>query len=77
MQNLTAWALAKAQDIVECEGSALVTCAHQLQIFEIEAESTLLAVAISDALLEAFSLGIASAAEEENAPSPLPKGQVI
>lgn len=71
MQNLTAWALAKAQDIVECEGSALVTCAHQLQIFEIEAESTLLAVAISEALLEAFSMGIASVAEEQSSPADL------
>jgi hypothetical protein len=64
MVNLTAWALARAQDIVECEGSALVTCAHQLKIYEIEAESTLLAVAISEALLEAISLGIASAEEK-------------
>jgi hypothetical protein len=35
----------------------LVTCAHELQIREIEAESTLLAMAISEALLEAFALG--------------------
>lgn len=64
MQNLTAWALAKAQDIVECEGAALVTCAHELEIFQIEAESTLLAVAISEALLEAFSIGVAFAEAE-------------
>ena len=57
MKDLTAWALVKAKEIVECEGAALVTCAHQLQIHEIEAESTLLAVAISQALLEAFALG--------------------
>lgn len=61
MQNLTAWALAKAQDIVECEGSALATCAQHVRIVQIEADSTLLAVAISDALLEAFSFGLASA----------------
>ena len=65
MQNPTAWALAKAQDIVECEGAALVTCAHQLQISQIEADSTLLAVAISEALLEAFSLGVACAEAEQ------------
>lgn len=67
MENLTVWALARAQEIVECEGSALVICAHQLQIQEIEAESTLLAVAISDALLEAFALGMAAKAEAETA----------
>lgn len=61
MQNLTAWALAKAQDIVECEGSALTGCAQHVRISQIETESTLLAVAISDALLEAFSFGVASA----------------
>ena len=60
MDDLTVWALVKAREIVECEGSALVTCSHELQIHEIEAESTLLAVAISEALLEAFSLGRAA-----------------
>jgi hypothetical protein len=61
MDDQTAWALATAREIVECEGSALITCMQLLKIYEIEAESTLLTVAISEALLEAFSRGAASA----------------
>jgi hypothetical protein len=57
MDNVTAWALSKAQDIVECEGSALTTCVRTLNINDLEADTTLLAMAISDALLEAYSLG--------------------
>jgi hypothetical protein len=65
MDDMTVWALVKAREIVECEGSALVTCAHELQIHEIEAESTLLAVAISEALMEAFSIGRAARTGEQ------------
>ncbi len=57
MDKVTAWALSKAQDIVECEGSALTTCVQTLNISELEADATLLTMAISDALLEAYSLG--------------------
>lgn len=65
MDDVTVWALSKAKEIVECEGSALVTCAHQLKIQQIEAESTLLTVAISEALLEAFTIGVASRSQLE------------
>jgi hypothetical protein len=57
MKDPTVWALAKAREILDCEGAALVTCVQKLQVYELEAETTLLAVAISEALLEAFSLG--------------------
>ncbi len=57
MDNVTAWALLKAKDIVDCEGSALVTSTSRLRIQDIEADTTLLAMAISEALVEAFSLG--------------------
>jgi hypothetical protein len=57
MEQVTQWAIERAREIVECEGTALVLSADKLKIYEIEAESTLLAVAISQALLEAFSMG--------------------
>lgn len=57
MKDLTGWALDKAREIVDCEGAALVTRVQKLQVYELEAETTLLAVAISEALLEAFALG--------------------
>ncbi len=56
MDNVTAWALLKARDIVDREGSALVSSTRQLRIHELEADTTLLAVAISEALVEAYSL---------------------
>ncbi len=57
MDNVIAWALLKARDIVDCEGSALVTCVQRFSIQDLEADTTLLAMAISEALLEAYSLG--------------------
>ena len=57
MDNVTAWALLKAKDIIDCEGSALISCSQKLRIQELEADTTLLAMAISEALVEAFSLG--------------------
>jgi hypothetical protein len=60
MENVTAWALLKAKDLVDCEASALVTSTSRLRIQDIEADTTLLAMAISEALVEAFSLGAAA-----------------
>ena len=68
MQDLTGWALAKARELVECEGSALIGHGGSLQLKEIEARSTLLTVAISDALLEAFAKGTAATGPIELAP---------
>ena len=73
MEDPTAWALAKAQDIVDCEGAALISCLHRLRIAEVEVENTLLAIAILEALLEAFALGRStSEVEAEIAGRPCP-----
>ncbi len=57
VNKVTLWAADRAQEIAECEGAALVVSAEKLKIWEIEAESTLLTVAVSQALLKAFSMG--------------------
>jgi hypothetical protein len=65
MEDATAWALLKAKDIVDCEGSALVTSTSRLRIQDLEADTTLLAMAISEALVEAFTLGAQARAQVE------------
>jgi hypothetical protein len=66
MDNITAWALLKAKDIVDCEGSALVSSTSRLRIQDMEADTTLLAMAISEALVEAFALGLQVSATAED-----------
>lgn len=48
------WAVTKAREIVMREGAALALSARELDEDAISADSTLLAVAIADALLKAF-----------------------
>ena len=67
MDNVTVWALSRAKDIIDCEGSALISCSQQLRIQDIEADTTLLALAISEALVEAFALGAQAAFQPETA----------
>ena len=67
MDNVTGWALSKAKDIIDCEGSALISCSQKLRIQDIEADTTLLALAISVALVEAFALGAQAALQTETA----------
>lgn len=57
VDKVTLWVTDRAREIVKCEGTALVASAEKLKIYEIEAESTLLTVAISQALPEAFFMG--------------------
>jgi hypothetical protein len=55
----TLWALAKANEIVAYEGSADEQPSAEVPLSEVESDRTLLIVAVSQALMEAYSLGVA------------------
>lgn len=54
------WALTRAREIVQREGSELALAARELDIDRITADSTLLGAAIAKALIEAYETGAAS-----------------
>lgn len=61
----TLWALAKANEIVDCEGSTDKLPPEEVPLSEAESGRTLLIVAISQALMEAHSLGVQEGIQQQ------------
>ncbi|WP_127752686.1 hypothetical protein [Devosia sp. 1566] len=62
----TLWALAKANEIVDYEGAAEKRPPDEISLAEIESDRTLLLMAISDALMEAYSMGLAEGIRQQS-----------